>query len=196
MKRNFLFVFTVLFLQSTLFAHGSIEQGGGFMLGFTHPVLGFDHLLAMLSVGVVSYQIGGKAVWGIPAIFVFFMLIGGILGIYNIPIISVELGISLSVILLGVFISIPKNFNLLVTIFIVGFFAIFHGHAHGTEMPSISSPFKFSMGFLWGTTLIHIVGVFIAHEFKRFRNGDILLRHIGSGIAGAGVHILLVLFGV
>ena len=196
MKKSFLATLLLFSISSSLFAHTGIQTGGSFTVGLSHPVLGFDHLLAMLSVGILSLQIGGRAVWGIPLTFVIFMLMGGLLGIFNIPFFSVELGIALSVILLGTLIAVEKTIPLFIPSLFMAFFALFHGHAHGTEMPYLSSPFFYSLGFVLGTSLIHIAGVFIGYFFEKARHGKNLLRFLGSGIAGAGVHILLQLWGV
>ncbi len=179
----------VPFLPSISYAHEG--SGGGFVAGLTHPVLGFDHLLAMLSVGILSAQMGGRAIWKVPLTFVLVMLGGGILGINGIPIFSVELGIALSVLALGVAIALEKKLSSLLAMVFVGFFAIFHGHAHGTEMPSLSKPLFYACGFVLGTAGIHVAGVFIGIIAERLKDGGQLLRYIGAGIAGIGFHLII-----
>ena len=179
----------VSLLPSISYAHEG--SGGGFTAGLTHPVLGFDHLLAMLSVGILSAQMGGQAIWRVPLTFVLVMLAGGILGINGVPIFSVELGIAFSVLALGVAIALQKKLPPLFAMVFVGFFAIFHGHAHGTEMPSLSKPLFYACGFVIGTAGIHIAGVLIGIIAERLKEGKQLLRYAGAGIAGVGFHLII-----
>ena len=179
----------VFFLPAIAYAHTG--GGGGFMAGLTHPVLGFDHLLAMLSVGILSAQMGGQAIWRVPLAFVLVMLGGGILGINGVPLFSVELGIALSVLALGVAIALEKKLSSLLAMIFVGFFAIFHGHAHGTEMPSLSKPLFYACGFVLGTAGIHVAGVLIGIIADRLKDGGQLLRYLGAGIAGIGFHLII-----
>ena len=127
---------------------------GPFLSGITHPVLGFDHLLAMVSVGMISEQIGGKAIWGVPSTFVIVMFIGGLVGINIEGLTGYEIGIALSVLLLGSALAadktIPSNFAMIA----VGVFAIFHGYAHGSEIPKAIDPASFIIGFVISTGLI------------------------------------------
>ena len=177
------------FLPSISYAHGGL--GGGFTAGLTHPVLGFDHLLAMLSVGILSAQMGGRAIGRVPLTFVLVMLAGGILGINDVPMISVELGIAFSVLALGVAIALEQKLPPLLAMVFVGIFAIFHGHAHGTEMPSLSKPVFYACGFVLGTAGIHVAGVLIGIIAERLKEGAQLLRYAGAGIAGIGFHLII-----
>ena len=179
----------VSLLPSISYAHEG--SGGGFIAGLTHPVLGFDHLLAMLSVGILSAQMGGQAIWRVPLTFVLVMLAGGILGINSVPLFSVELGIAVSVLALGIAIALEKKLPPLFAMVFVGFFAIFHGHAHGTEMPSLSKPLFYACGFVIGTAGIHIAGVLIGIIAERLKEGKQLLRYAGAGIAGVGFHLII-----
>lgn len=179
----------MLILPNISYAH-VISGGGGFMSGFSHPVLGFDHLLAMLSVGILSAQMGGKAIWTVPTAFVVVMLVGGILGINGVEIGSVELGIMLSVLILGVSIAVEKKLPHFLAIIFVGFFAIFHGHAHGAEMPELAQPVLYACGFIIGTATIHISGVSIGFMVNKLKGGDKLLRYLGAAIAGIGFHLV------
>lgn len=178
-----------LSLPQLLFAH--VEGGNGFMAGLTHPVLGLDHLLAMLSVGILSAQIGGRAIWTIPATFVGIMLIGGWMGIGAEALSFVEMAIAISVIVLGAAIAFEKKLPMILTMAFVGFFAFFHGHAHGVEMPSLAHPFMYAGGFLLGTTLIHLVGVLIGSVFTKTPERENYLRFAGAFMAGMGLQILL-----
>lgn len=167
-----------------------IHSGGGFMSGFNHPVLGFDHLLAMLSVGMLSTQLGGRAIWTVPLAFVTFMLVGGILGLYAIAVPFVEIGIALSVLLLGLAIAFDLQIPLLFAMAFVGIFAIFHGHAHGAEMPALASPVLYALGFLFGTAVIHLGGVMIGLGMQRMTGQRNLMRVTGAAIAAIGGYLL------
>ncbi|BFL85946.1 HupE/UreJ family protein [Shewanella baltica] len=167
-----------------------IHSGGGFMSGFNHPVLGFDHLLAMLSVGMLSTQLGGRAIWTVPLAFVVFMLVGGILGLYAIAVPFVEIGIALSVLLLGLAIAFDRQIPLLFAMAFVGVFAIFHGHAHGAEMPALASPVLYALGFLFGTAVIHLGGVMIGLGMQRMTGQRNLMRVTGAAIAAMGGYLL------
>ena len=179
-------------LPNFAYAH-TVPGGGGFMSGLSHPVLGFDHLLAMLSVGILSAQIGGSAIWKVPTAFVSVMLVGGILGMNSIYIMSVELGIVVSVFALGLAITLDQKLPLLITMLFVGFFALFHGHAHGTEMPYLAKPLLYACGFVTGTGIIHIAGVMVGMTAKQFKNGTQILRYLGAGIAGIGFYLIILL---
>ena len=172
-------------------AHDELEEGAGFVIGLLHPVLGFDHLLAMLSVGILSAQMGGRAIWYVPATFVAAMILGGYLGMSNAAVPLVEVGIALSVLALGAAVAADRNLPNGVAEVSVAIFGIFHGHAHGTEMPLIADPWLYGLGFVIGTATIHLTGVFIGFAFRRIRNGPGLLRYMGAGIAGIGSYILL-----
>jgi urease accessory protein len=182
-------ILSLLILPTSLFAH-TCHDTFGFSSGFTHPVLGMDHLLAMLSVGMLSAQIGGRAIWTIPATFVAFMLVGGVFGMNEIPFFSVEIGIAISVLTLGLAIAADKKLSVLLAMVGVGFFALFHGHAHGEEMPSSAQPFLYALGFILGTALIHIAGVAIGWTATRIPRATTLLRFGGALIALLGSFFL------
>ncbi|MEM7331732.1 MAG: HupE/UreJ family protein [Chloroflexota bacterium] len=180
-------------IPSTIFAHdeSTVIQYGSFLAGFTHPVLGLDHLLAMLAVGIVSAQIGGRAIWTIPATFVGVMALGGVLGLIDIGLTAIEFGIALSVLVLGVAIAAERSLPVVVALIAVALFAIFHGYAHGAEMPSLAEPFLYAFGFLTGTAIIHVIGVLIGDIPKHYKVGPTVLRVLGGGIAVVGVLFLV-----
>jgi len=182
-----------LVCSSMAYAH-SVE-GNGFVSGLSHPVLGLDHLLAMLGVGMVSTQMGGRAIWTVPMAFVVGMLAGGILGITGTDLPLVEWGIALSVVIIGVVLAVARKIPVEICMTAVVFFAIFHGHAHGVEMPSAQNPVLFATGFVLGTSLIHIVGIFIAMIMERLPKGPVLLRFSGLAMGGFGLTVLLGLVG-
>jgi urease accessory protein len=175
-------------IPGAAYAHdGSNVPFGGFLSGLVHPVLGFDHLLAMLSVGILSAQIGGRAIWTVPATFVSVMALGGALGLIDIGLTSIELGIAASLVLLGLIIAAERKLPILLAMAGVGFFAIFHGYAHGAEMPTTAEPVLYAAGFLTGTALIHIAGLIIGDIAKHYDSGKVALRVGGGLIAMVGI---------
>lgn len=116
------------------FAHTGVGDTHGVVHGFMHPVTGLDHILAMVTVGILAWQLGGRALWALPTAFVAAMMVGGALGVAGVDVPFVELGIALSVVVLGAAVALGVRAPLAFAIGLVGFFAIFHGHAHGTEM--------------------------------------------------------------
>ena len=191
MRKSLLILAGIISLHPSFALAHEVPGGGGFVSGLSHPVLGFDHLLAMLSVGILSAQMGGHAIWRVPTAFVIVMLVGGVLGINGIEILSVEVGIVLSVFALGVAIAAAKKLPSFWAMIFVGFFALFHGHAHGTEMPYLSKPAFYALGFVVGTAAIHIAGVSIGLITEKFNDGKQLLRYLGASIAGIGFHLLV-----
>ena len=165
-------------------------HGGGFDAGFWHPVLGFDHLLAMVAVGIISTLIGGRAIYLVPMAFVSVMFIGSLFGYYHLTFVYDEIGIAISVILLGFFIAYGKRTSLVLGMVFVAFFAFFHGHAHGVEIPNVSSVPMYMSGFVLATILLHITGVGIGIGGEKIKHGKILVSHLGSAITGIGVYIL------
>ncbi len=175
-------------------SHAHMNQGdGGFMAGLSHPVLGFDHFLAMVSVGILSAQMGGRAIWTVPLAFVSVMAVGGVFGIKGIGLPGVEYGIAISVAALGISLAMEKKLPIILAMLFVGFFALFHGHAHGAEMPSIAKPVFYALGFITGTAGIHITGLLIGLISIRTLKGAEFLRFVGAGIAGIGIYILYIL---
>ena len=175
-----------------VFAHSEGDVSG-FMAGLSHPVFGMDHLLAMVSVGIVSAQIGGRAIWTVPTTFVLMMLVGGLLGVFNVPLISVEFGIAFSVVALGVAIALHRKLPVYWVMLFVGLFAIFHGHAHGSEMEYnleegvfASEVAQYAAGFMLATALLHIAGVFIGVFGNIHQYTMVALRVSGVAIAAAG----------
>ena len=192
--KSFLMALLFAAIPGVAYAHDGTNLGlGGFLSGIVHPVLGYDHLLAMLSVGIISAQIGGRAIWTVPSTFVTVMAIGGILGLMNIGLTVTELGIAVSLVILGLVIAAERRIPTLIVMIGVGFFAIFHGYAHGAEMPDTAEPFLYALGFLVGTALIHISGVVIGDISRHYERGKVILRIGGGLISLVG---LLFIFGI
>ena len=196
MIRFLLLLAPALLAPGSAFAHeGSSLPYGSFIAGLAHPVLGVDHFLAMVSVGILSAQIGGRAIWTVPTTFVSVMAIGGLLGWLDVGLTSIELGISFSVLTLGIAIAADRKLPVLVAMGAVGIFAIFHGYAHGSEMPNVANPIRYALGFMTGTALLHIAGLLVGDISQHYSRGKILLRIAGAAIAGVGTLFLVGLAG-
>ncbi len=190
-KNFFTFLICLLFYSLPALAH-SFTGRIGFYDGISHPVLGLDHFLAMISVGIVSAQISGKAIWTVPTTFVIIMTIGGLFGFFLIfeEYFFVEVGIILSVILLGFGISIEKKIPTKLIIVFVGIFGLFHGTAHGIEVPAAANPLLFVLGFICGTTVLHLFGVGIGYFSIKTTLSSLILRLTGIVFAIYGIYLL------
>ncbi|MGM4913977.1 HupE/UreJ family protein [Rhizobium sp. 768_B6_N1_8] len=179
-------------LPAVAYAHTGVGETAGLVHGFSHPISGFDHILAMVMVGVLAFQLGGRALWAVPATFVLVMAFGGALGIAGINVPFVETGIALSVIVLGAVVALNIRASTAVAMAIVGLFAIFHGHAHGVEMPENAGGAAYAVGFMIATALLHAVGLGIGFLIARFgeRQGAFVVRSAGGLAAVVGVGIL------
>lgn len=185
-------VLMLVCFPSAAFAHVGREAGAGFMAGLLHPVFGLDHFLAMLSVGIVSAQLGGRRILTIPATFVLSMIVGAVVGVRGYEWPFSEVGIALSVVVLGIAIAtVKQNGNGWPVMAVVALFGSLHGHAHGLELPRAADPVYYAAGFVTSTTAIHLLGVGIGHWFTTRTAFVTLLRHVGSGMAGMGLMILL-----
>jgi len=174
---------------ASAFAHAQGDApGAGFLSGFRHPLGGLDHVLAMLAVGMWGAQLGAPAIWMLPVAFPMVMALGGVAGILAVPLPAVEIGIGLSVLVLGSMIALAQRPPLALAGLIVAFFAVFHGYAHGTELPGQTSAVAFSAGFVLATGLIHLTGIGIGFVIK-LPHGHMLLRLGGSAIAAAGMFL-------
>jgi urease accessory protein len=178
-------------LVHTPFAHAHVERGQatGFMLGFEHPWSGLDHVVAMLAVGIWGAQLGAPAVWLLPVVFPMVMAQGAFLGLIGLPLPGVEVGIALSALLLGAMVGGAVRPKLVVAVFLVGAFAVFHGHAHGTELPAGQSGLLYSMGFVIATGCLHGLGIALG-LLHRWPAGKLALRGTGALIAVMGAVFL------
>jgi urease accessory protein len=149
----------VCLIPTAALAHVGVGSTNGLAHGFMHPLSGLDHQLAMVLVGTLAYQLGGRALWLVPLAFVSAMAFGGVLGVAAAPVPFVELGIALSVVLLGGAVAFGVKPPVAVAMAVAGLFAIFHGHAHGTEMPLDVSGAAYAAGFTVATTLLHAIGI-------------------------------------
>jgi urease accessory protein len=165
------------------------DAAGGFVSGFEHPISGLDHILAMVSVGLWGAQLGAPAIWALPVTFPMVMAFGGMLGLMGVPLPGTEVGIALSAIGLGAAVASQARPPLVFAALLVGFFAIFHGHAHGTELPPDESGVLYSIGFVVATGLLHLTGIGIG-LIHRWKVGEMAMRLGGVGVALAGCFFL------
>ena len=170
-------------------AHTPGGEALGFINGIQHPISGLDHIMAMIAVGLWGAQLGTPAVWLLPVTFPMVMALGGSLGLMGVPVPGIELGIALSAIALGLAVSCEARPQLWVAALLIGFFAIFHGHAHGTELPPGANGMLYSIGFVIATGTLHATGIGIG-LVHRWSAGRIALRAAGALIALAGVIFL------
>jgi len=170
-------------------ASAHVESGalGGFQSGFIHPIIGIDHFLAMLAVGIWGAQMGGRNVWTLPVTFPLIMAAGGILGMSSFALQYVELGIALSVLILGLAIAFAWQAPEWAVLLLISVFAIFHGYAHGVELPRAVDPASYAIGFVVATGVIHIAGISIGYILGRPWKGR-LSRALGGLIAAAGLY--------
>ena len=183
-----LLVFVLLWAQVAS-AHPQAGEAKGFLTGFMHPISGLDHVLAMIAVGLWGAQLGAPAIWLLPVAFPMVMAFGGMLGLMGVPLPGTEYGIAASAILLGAAVMFEVRPPLAFAAVLVAIFALFHGHAHGTELPPGESGLLYSIGFVIATGFLHGVGITIG-TVHRWRWGQNLLRVAGAGVAVAGVFFM------
>lgn len=178
-------IVTILFFTSPAEAHIQRGAAAGFTTGFCHPWSGWDHILAMVAVGVWGVQLGQPAIWLLPVTFPVIMSIGGFLGLIGCPLPGTEVGIGLSALSLGLMVATEARPPLWVAVFMVGIFGLYHGHAHGTELPPNESGLTYSIGFVVATGCLHGVGITFG-LVHRWKAGAVALRVAGVVIALGG----------
>lgn len=182
-------------LSATAFGHPGhsheVAVGGGLLAGFLHPLLGLDHLLAMVTVGLLSAQLGGHARWAIPGAFLACMMLGGLLGMQGFAFAGVEYGIAASLVVLGLAVAFRRSLHLAIPMAMAGLFGAFHGHAHGTEMPHIASPALYAAGFVVATLGLHLCGLGLGSLGEANKQGSLELRLAGAAVATAGLAFAL-----
>ncbi|MEC9348022.1 MAG: HupE/UreJ family protein [Pseudomonadota bacterium] len=170
-------------------AHEEGGIAGGFISGFLHPIFGWDHVAAMVAVGLWGAFLGQPAIWQLPVVFPAVMAVGGAMGVAGIALPEVETGIAASALVLGLMVALAVRPPLVVAAVLVGIFAIFHGHAHGTELPEAANPVAYAGGFVLGTGLLHLCGIGFG-LLSRWRAGTYAIRAGGGVIALAGLGFL------
>ena len=180
-----------LLVPALALAHvGQGDIAGGFVTGLEHPILGLDHVVAMVAVGLWGAQLGSPAIWVLPVTFPLVMAFGGLLGVLGVNLPGVEIGIAVSAITLGLMVTLAVRPPLWVAGMLVGLFAIFHGYAHGAELPESANALAFAMGFVIATGSLHVTGIIIG-LINRWPWGMRSLRTGGAAIAACGLYFLV-----
>jgi urease accessory protein len=176
-------------MATPAFAHVGDGLTGGFLGGFEHPLFGPDHVVAMVAVGLWGAFLGAPAIWLLPVVFPLVMAFGGALGILGVPVPGIEIGIAASAIVLGLMVALAARPPLWVAAVLVGAFAIFHGHAHGAELPPGADAVAYSVGFVVATGMLHLCGIAFG-LLTRWSAGRLAVRAAGGAIAIAGAVFL------
>jgi urease accessory protein len=186
-----LLVASLVLASGPALAHSFDAQGAGFAAGFGHPLLGLDHLLAMIAVGLWASQLGGRAVWQVPAAFVAALTLGALLAVTSLGLPAVEPGIMASMLVVGLLIAFAVRLPTTAGMAIVALFALCHGHAHGAEMPVAAQPVLYGLGFVLASALLHGLGVGLGLTAARLA-APRLTRAAGAAVALAGAWALVV----
>jgi urease accessory protein len=186
---HLILVLTFVLMTSPALAHSENGVAIDFLGGFLHPISGPDHLIAMVAVGLWGAFLGIPAIWILPVVFPLVMAVAGALGVLGMPLPGVEIGVALSAIMLGTMVALAAKPPLWIAAVLVGAFAIFHGHAHGTELPVGADAVAFSMGFVAATGMLHLAGIAFG-TLSRWPAGRIAVRAAGAVIAVIGVAYL------
>jgi urease accessory protein len=189
-RRALAWVALLLLAPAAALAHEEgAAAGAGFVTGFLHPIRGVDHVLAMFAIGLWGSQLGMPGIWVLPVAFPLVMALGGALGIAGVPLPGTELGIALSVVALGAVIALALRPPIAGALALAAFFAVFHGHAHGVELPGQTGALAYSAGFVLATGLIHLAGIGVGLVIHLPR-GPVLVRAGGAAITLAGLWLL------
>ena len=184
-RLSLLAVAATLLAQAPAWAHTEAGVPGGLLSGFLHPLSGLDHMVAMVSVGLWGAMLGAPAIWVLPIAFPIVMALGAVLGVLGVPVPPPELMIALSAVVLGLAVALAVRAPLWVAGIVVALFAIFHGYAHGQELPEASNALAYGVGFVVATGLLHAFGI-IAGLLNRSRTGVYAVRALGGGVAVLG----------
>jgi urease accessory protein len=185
-----LFFCIAAFACSAAQAHTDQASTGGLMAGYLHPLTGLDHFLAMVAVGIWGATLGAPLIWMLPVAFPLMMVMGGVLAIWGIPLPHVELGVTLSVLILGGAIALRWKAPTALAVGIVAVFGVLHGYAHGSELPGAASPSAYAAGFVISTGLLHLAGIALGF-LEKGAVGQRFLRLSGVAIALTGLWLLL-----
>lgn len=192
MFRRMTIAMLMVLAAPAVLAHGEgvHTHGAGLLAGLAHPFSGLDHLLAMVAVGLWAAQKGVRALWALPATFVSILALGGGMGVMGFALPGIEAGIALSVLVLGLLIALRSRWSLSLACVTVGFFALFHGVAHGEEMPLAASPWGYGLGMMAATALLHGTGALAGVKLRQ-----IAIRAAGALISMAGLGMMFPLMG-
>jgi len=184
-------ILLTVFFPATASAHTGVSDASGVLHGFAHPISGLDHVLAMVMVGVIAYHLGRRALWAVPFAFVSFMIFGGWVGMVRAPLPSVETVVALSVVVLGSIVAFRAPLSSVVAVATVGLFAVFHGYAHGHEMPEDAGGFLYAAGFAIATASLHMMGILAGAAIERLG-----AQHAAIFFRSAGAFVALIGFGM
>ncbi len=184
-----LILFALIACSTVASAHSEGGGAGGFTSGFSHPLTGLDHIVAMVAVGLWGAFLGGRAMWMLPVVFPMVMAVGGALGVFGVGLPGVETAIALSGVVMGLMVTLAARPPVWVAAVIVGVFAIFHGHAHGEEMPESTNALAYAIGFVISTGLLHLAGIAFGLLVK-WPWGRVAIRAGGGVIAAVGFGFL------
>ena len=166
-------------------------HGGGFEAGILHPVLGIDHLLAMVAVGIIATRLGGKLIYLVPLAFVSVMFVGALLGFNKVSFVYDEVGIAFSVIILGLMIIFNKSLAVVLVMVSVGIFAFFHGHAHGVELPRVDFKEAYTLGFIIATIGLHVVGIVLTMLITKLPHANKIFAFVGGLMFVYGTYLMI-----
>ncbi|MDM7938341.1 MAG: HupE/UreJ family protein [Cyanobium sp. CZS 48M] len=176
-------------VPTSAWAHADAHPGGGFVAGLLHPISGLDHVVAMVAVGLWGAVLGPPALWVLPLAFPMVMAFGGLLALLGVPIPGVEIGIAVSGLVMGLMVLFELRPPLALAALIVASFAVFHGHAHGAELPDGSNALLYSLAFVLATGLLHLVGILLG-ETRRWPGGRRFVQGAGGCVALVGLWFL------
>ncbi|MDF1747603.1 MAG: HupE/UreJ family protein [Alphaproteobacteria bacterium] len=176
----------VTLMSGSAFAHEGAGMAGGFISGFTHPIFGLDHVVAMVAVGLWGAFLGRPAIYLLPIVFPVVMAFGGAMGVIGLPLPGVEIGIAGSAIVLGLLVALAVRPPIWIAACLVGAFAIFHGYAHGAELPHAANAITYSIGFVISTGLLHLTGIAFGLLVAK-PAGQVVVRGLGVAISLVGV---------
>jgi urease accessory protein len=180
----------LLLLPDAAAAHIIRGEQGGFGSGFEHPLTGPDHFLAMFAVGLWGAQMGGRSVWTLPVTFPMIMVVGGVIGMLGLPLPGIEIGIALSILALGLAISLAWRPAEWIALVLIAYFALCHGYAHGAELPLATDPADYAIGFVLATGMIHLFGIGVGLALNKPMHGR-LSRALGALIGLGGIYFLV-----
>ena len=191
MIKRVLFTLALVTMASNASAHEAVGVAGGLVSGLLHPVLGPDHLVAMVAVGLWGAQLGRPLLFALPVAFPLIMAVGGLIGLAGIVIPGVEIGIALSALVLGLVVAIAFKAPVWLAVLLVSAFALFHGVAHGYELPEAASPIAYGIGFMVATGLLHMLGIAIGllQDWRQF--GPRIVQACGSVVCLLGAYFLI-----
>jgi urease accessory protein len=174
-------------------AHDRGGVAGGLASGLAHPLTGIDHMIAMVAVGIWGAQLGSPAIWLLPVTFPLVMAFGGVAGVLHVPLPLPEVAIALSALVLGAAVAVRARVPFAAAAAVVGVFAVFHGHAHGVELPGAADPLAYGAGFVIATGLLHVSGIAIG-ALSRWPVGARMIQGLGAAIAVLGGYFLAASF--